>query len=598
MDFVEARKYRPDIDGLRTVAVMSVVIFHFGLITSGFLGVDVFFVISGFLITGIIHREINENRFSLTAFYLRRTRRIIPLVLFICLLALLIGYLTMLPDDLENLAQSVVATNFFANNILQLVTTKNYWDVVNEFKPLMHTWSLGVEEQFYIIFPLLLWFAKRWLQGPVLLVAGFAGLSFILYWLPLFSEYQKFYWIFFRFWELAIGGLAAIWLNGRLITHRFTTVFIVLLTVLVCVDVSFLSPAAQLTLVVFLTTLVLSSANEQSPLTQHLMENPLVVWIGKISFSLYMWHQLILAFARYFWVEHIGWGSGLLLFAMMIALSYLSYRWIEQPFRDKQRINVKALLATVTAAFIMSNGIALYLIGQSGIVRDVPELGLSTHNAASGVHNEYNSRNHNLNKPFASSQKTKVLIVGDSFGRDWANVLRESAYADQLDISYMTRPTETPDAQTRIAAADIVFYARNNIADPLKIGLPAEKLWVVGTKNFGINNGLYYNYRGDDYYQQRTATERGFAEREHAAAERWGNRYINIMAKVTDTDGKVPVFTPGQQFISQDCRHFTQAGAQYFAELLKAEIGHALQLTGKARLTQSSKDNGRARHTL
>ena len=153
--FKNVNSYRNDIDGLRAIAVLAVIIFHFGFLPNGYLGVDVFFVISGYLITGIIYNELNENRFSMINFYLRRTRRIIPLALFISMVSLSIGVATMLPDDLENLAQSVASTNLFSNNILQAITTKNYWDVVNEYKPLMHTWSLGIEEQYYLFYPLL-----------------------------------------------------------------------------------------------------------------------------------------------------------------------------------------------------------------------------------------------------------------------------------------------------------------------------------------------------------------------------------------------------------------------------------------------------------
>lgn len=147
------KKYRHDIDGLRAIAVLAVIFFHFGVLPAGYLGVDVFFVISGFLITGIVVNQIDAGKFTILGFYLRRTRRIIPLSLFVGMVALFVGMLCMLPDDLENLSQSVIATNLFGNNVLQAVTTKNYWDVVNEFKPLMHTWSLGVEEQYYLFYP-------------------------------------------------------------------------------------------------------------------------------------------------------------------------------------------------------------------------------------------------------------------------------------------------------------------------------------------------------------------------------------------------------------------------------------------------------------
>ena len=203
------------IDGLRAVAVLSVIFFHFGLLSKGYLGVDVFFVISGFLITRLIYRESRDG-FSIKDFYLRRIRRIIPLVSCVSFLSVVIGLFVMLPNDLKTLAQSVVATTLFSNNMLQAITTGNYWDVVNEFKPLMHTWSLGVEEQYYFLYPLLFMIFTRKRLRFILSVLIFLTVSSLaLFFLPTFGYASKFYYLPFRFFELASGGIAAIFLETR-----------------------------------------------------------------------------------------------------------------------------------------------------------------------------------------------------------------------------------------------------------------------------------------------------------------------------------------------------------------------------------------------
>lgn len=150
---ISSKGFRYDIQGLRAIAVIAVIIFHCGFLPNGYLGVDVFLVISGFLITKIIYADFLEDKYTVAVFYERRFRRIIPLVLLTVTVVLILGLLFMLPDDLENLSQSVIATNFFGNNVLQYLTVGDYWDVWNDYKPLLHTWSLGVEEQFYVIFP-------------------------------------------------------------------------------------------------------------------------------------------------------------------------------------------------------------------------------------------------------------------------------------------------------------------------------------------------------------------------------------------------------------------------------------------------------------
>ena len=152
--------YRKDIDGLRAIAIIPVILFHLGYLANGYLGVDVFFVISGYLITGLVYNEVEENKFSILKFYERRIRRIFPLVLFTTAIAFILGLIFMLPDDLENLCQSVFASNFSANNILMKITSADYWAVKNDYKPLMHTWSLGIEEQFYMLYPLIFFFLK------------------------------------------------------------------------------------------------------------------------------------------------------------------------------------------------------------------------------------------------------------------------------------------------------------------------------------------------------------------------------------------------------------------------------------------------------
>ena len=149
--------YRPEIDGLRALAILPVIFFHLGfnLFSGGFLGVDIFFVISGYLITYIIMIEIKEKRFSLVLFYERRARRILPALFLIMFLSSVVGYFLMLPDAYQNFGQSLVSTTLFSNNIFSIITS-DYWDLTSEFKPLLHTWSLGVEEQYYFLIPLIL----------------------------------------------------------------------------------------------------------------------------------------------------------------------------------------------------------------------------------------------------------------------------------------------------------------------------------------------------------------------------------------------------------------------------------------------------------
>ena len=569
-NLVAARKYRDDITGLRAIAVIAVTIFHLGYLPNGYLGVDIFFVISGFLITNIIINELNENNFSIGNFYIRRIRRILPLSLFITAIALLIGIGTMLPDDLENLAQSVVATNFFSNNILQAITTKNYWDVVNEYKPLMHTWSLGIEEQFYLAYPILI--AYLYKKQRKLLVPALSLLiivSIALYLAPNFEAYKKFYYLPFRFYELAVGGLAALLSNNKILSHKLSPLLIAGILSLLFIDT--ITDKYLIILTVIVTSLILLSANEKSITTSIILENKPMLFIGSISFSLYMWHQVLLAYTRYFITDELNIFYITSFIVAILILSTISYKFIEQPFRNKSKINNKYLAIFIIILFVTTTSAGLYIYINSGVLNDIPELSIYKHDIKKNMHSAYNHRNYLLDKEFTSTENSKVLVIGNSFARDWINVLRESDIKN-IEISYVYNPNTHENFYDRAKLADIIFYSTPNINDIDYNVIEKNKLWVIGTKNFGFSNGIHYNYRGENYYSQRTRMVPGYLEENEKMKNIWKNRYINYIDHIIDVNQTVPVFTPTQKFISQDCRHLTQAGAIFFADIFEEKI--------------------------
>lgn len=575
------RKHRNDIDGLRAIAILGIIIFHFGYLPNGFLGVDVFFVISGFLITGGIYKKINENDFSIKKFYLKRIRRIIPLVLFVSLISLVVGITVMLPDDLDDLAQSVIATNLFSNNILQTITSSNYWSVANESKPLIHTWFLGALEQCYLLYPFLFMLVgKKRLKWLLPILSTFAVASLTLYLLPYYQEFQKFYLVFFRFWEIGAGGITAIALKDKRIDHKYSVMIILVLVLLLCFDFSFISRELTLLITVLLTLGILATSNQNNDLSSFILENKLLVAIGKISFSMYLWHQVLLAYARYFVFQELHLIHLIVIFIIIIIFSVISYLLIEEQFSYKNKINDKKLFLALGCVFFLTSAASFYIYLNAGVLKDIPELGIKKSDTERGMHLKYNERIDGYDNNFKSTDRIKVLVIGDSFGRDFANVLLESSYANDLEISYIGT-MKHKDFKGRIKEADIIFFVTtytqiHKIHELQKIGLQGTKLRVVGTKNFGISNGIFYNYMGKNYYKQRTLMAGGYLESNNIMRQEWGDRYINYIGKVIDHDPKVPVFTPDNKFISHDNRHFTKAGAQYFAKLLENDLAPIL----------------------
>ncbi len=576
--------YRNDIDGLRAIAVLAVILFHMGYLPNGYLGVDVFFVISGYLITKIIYAEAIENKFSIYQFYLRRIRRIIPLMLFTTLVALITGLFVMLPDDLENLSQSVIATNFFANNILLKITTVNYWNIINDYKPLMHTWSLGIEEQFYLVYPLLFLICNKkrvkWVLPILVILTGFSLLLFVIS----TNEAAKFFTIPFRFFELSLGGIGAIVFKEKGINSNYKLFLIIALLVLLYLE-THIPNHLKLIAVVIISFGILVSNYDYNKWNAFILENKVMIGIGKISFSLYMWHQIVLAFSRYFILETISITNAVFIGVTILVLSLLSYFFIEQPFRNKEKIKNTVLLFSTGVGLIISTAIAFYIYSISGILKDVPELDIvkdntqknsNVINVKRNPHIKYNARIYDFNNEFTNTPTTKVLVIGASFARDWGNVLLESKYGNQIELSYVEDINYCKNFEERIRQAKCIFLAEKNgtnrswldsIARIYKID--TSKVWNVGLKNFGANNGIYYNRKNNpDYCSQRTKMITGILERNELLKKQWKNKYIDVMGSIIDKKNTIPVFTNQCKFISQDCKHFTKSGATYFGEII------------------------------
>ena len=335
--------YRKDIDGLRAIAVLSVILFHagFGEFSGGFVGVDIFFVISGYLISGIIYRELSHGNFSLKDFYRRRFRRIVPALFVVTIFSLIIGVFLLPPNLLKDLGKSAEYTAFFASNIY-FYHHSGYFDVASTLKPLLHTWSLAVEEQYYLFFPfMMLWLfipdrLTRLRKGILLLLALSLILSIFI--TPVNRTFA-FYLLPTRIWEFFIGVVSAVGIVPVL-RHRTTRELWALLgAVLIVVSVIFYTdrlnfPGFWALLPALGTALILhtSTASDYTLISRVLSWKPLV-GIGTISYSLYLWHWPILVYGKLYYLQEIPFITLILLLAMAFLLAWASWRFIEVPFR-------------------------------------------------------------------------------------------------------------------------------------------------------------------------------------------------------------------------------------------------------------------------
>lgn len=335
--------YRKDIDGLRAVAVSAVVLYHAGvpLVHGGFVGVDIFFVISGYLITGILYREMSERRFSLASFYERRVRRLLPALFAMIVVTGVVSWFVLLPADFATFGRSVVATLLFAANLFFWRESNDYFDAPAHMKPLLHTWSLGVEEQFYILFPLFLLLAMRflpWRALPVLLVAGFVGSFALSVWGVANAPVATFYLLPTRAWELLAGAVLGIgmvhsiksgWLRESSAVFGF--LLIALSIYLVTPETPFPGWAA-LPSCLGAVLIIHANTGGRTVVGALLSQRP-IVFIGLISYSLYLAHWPIFVLAGYAAIEPLGAAEIALCLLASFGLAVLSWRYVERPFR-------------------------------------------------------------------------------------------------------------------------------------------------------------------------------------------------------------------------------------------------------------------------
>jgi peptidoglycan/LPS O-acetylase OafA/YrhL len=363
-----APTYRRDIDGLRALAVILVVLFHAGAdgFTGGFIGVDVFFVISGFLITGLIHNEIMEHRFSFVRFYERRVRRIIPALFWLVGLCFVAGWFVLLPQDYRSFAKSTLATVSFVSNVWFWHETENYFARPSEYAPLLHTWSLAVEEQFYIVFPILLLTLMRLLRARMVVIT----LTFICIVSVAASVLgaargspAAFYLAHSRAWELGIGALLALGVAPR-IEMRWAREILAIggLAAIVAAAILYrhatpfpglaaLAPCLGAAALIFTGG---STTGQKPTLPERMLSLRPVVFVGLISYSLYLWHWPILAFLRQIYGS-VRLPASWTVVAMTAAIvaAVLSWWLVERPFRRRDRMSRGLIFAAGASSSIV-----------------------------------------------------------------------------------------------------------------------------------------------------------------------------------------------------------------------------------------------------
>jgi peptidoglycan/LPS O-acetylase OafA/YrhL len=365
---VKKDSYRPDIDGLRAIAVLAVVLYHCGVpgFNGGFTGVDIFFVISGFLITSLVKSGIDKKSFSFSEFYERRARRLAPALAVVLLSSFAVAFLYFTQLDFELFSKSLFATSAFASNVYFMRQVGDYFAVDSAFKPLLHTWSLAVEEQFYVLYPLCLVLLVRWFNSRLTLIvvaalaASFVASCFGVFYAP----EATFYLLPGRAWELLLGAIFSLTIVSVRVDWRIREAlawtgmaFIVAGIELLTAESPF--PGWNAVLPCFGAALIIWTGADGT-LIGRALSHRLVVFFGLISYSLYLWHWPIIIFARYIFDKRTAPIATLIIICSSVALAWLSWKFVEVPFRRRSdRLSRRGVFCITACAIVFFAALGL-----------------------------------------------------------------------------------------------------------------------------------------------------------------------------------------------------------------------------------------------
>ena len=492
-------KYRPEIDGLRALAVIPVIFFHagFSIFAGGYVGVDIFFVISGYLITSIILSELSQGRFSIINFYERRARRILPALFFMMFWCIPFSWFLLSPIDLKDFGQSLIAVSTFLSNIL-FWQESGYFETASELKPLLHTWSLAIEEQYYIIFPLFLMFGWNFGIKRILIFLSLIFLSSFIAseWGAYNYPNATFFLLPTRGWELLVGVFTAFYLKYN---HHFKSLFfnqllsiigfIIIIFSIIYFDKSTPFPGLSALLPTIGTAFLILSAVKKTIIHKLLSFTP-IVGIGLISYSAYLWHQPFIAFAHHYYFEEISNKIILVLCFLSFLMAWFSWRFVENPFRDKNKFSRSFIFKFAFSGIIFFSAVGIWINYIDGGLKFLPDKEQKVFKSFINS-SEYVVKRHSeiLLKEFdKNNNKEDILIIGDSFSEDLVNAVFEASLEEIYDFSsfyipnrcgvlFVENKTNIVNPKVNQSCEKSSFYNKklqNLIAN-------ADEIWIVSS---------------------------------------------------------------------------------------------------------------------
>ena len=444
--------YRPEIDGLRALAVIGVIFYHSEFLPGGFLGVDIFFVISGYLITSIIYKEyLKEKKFSFTNFYQKRIRRLVPALFFVILISSIVAYNFLLPSFFKEYVYSIISSFFFSSNIYFHYEGQSYGANILSIKPFLHTWSLAIEEQFYLIFPLFFIIIAKFYFKNISLIFIFVALISIIFSISIGSSHSSFnfYMLPSRAWELLAGSILAVLHAKKKRMHQKDSIswefFSKVGFILIIYSFIFFKGAGNLPIYYSAFPVIgcclIIHYNNKKDLIIRFLSSKLMVGIGLISYSLYLWHHPILSFDKILNISNENILIKACLIILSIVLAVVTYFFVEKPFRKKEFYSTKKLLITFLICIFFLLGILLSsFITQK---KKFPVIALDLHEKTWFKTKQYLKPCFQRKKYFCSFNKddnvSRVFLMGNSIMASIQEEMKENLSIRGLNFTPMTR---------------------------------------------------------------------------------------------------------------------------------------------------------------
>ena len=410
-------------------------------------------------------------------------------------------------------------------------------------------------------------------------------LSLLLHLLPIDSIGNKYYLLPYRFFEIAIGGIIAIKSFKGSSSLQYLSLFCLLIMIFFgaftigerempynlvgganTIRESFLPREVLLLLTVILSVLFCLCKEQNNKITDFAKRSKVISPLGRMSLSIFLWHQPIFALYRYFFADELSLSVLVTLIIVTLLLSTITYLYIE-----RRLVVCKISRICLLLTFFAINAFALWIYQRGGVVRDVPELDIYEGSLDPSAFERYTDRVYQYDYEFSlENPRKKILVIGNSYARDFANILLESPMRDSIQLSYHYGIEDCPIS--RIRQCDIIYFFGWKHQVPKMVWQHLKQgadIWGIGTKNHGTCNGIFYKNRyRSDYFAQRTIIREDFHTVNRLLKEEWKDKYIDLLCLTLQPDSTVPVFTSDHHFITYDGMHLTPAGTRNYAKLL------------------------------